>query len=151
MAYVTAEARQELLDTVGEAADQIAVSLAALGDAYELLDEQAADRMEELLFRPVQAAYGRAKRTHTQFAERYQLPTRAFPPAPSVSPHTPQETLENAIDAAAHADEILSELQDSLSPVEVGDTELRAGLSEVRRHLDDVATRAPQVLRVLGR
>jgi hypothetical protein len=151
MAYVTAEARQELLDTVAEAADRIAVALAALGDAYELLDEQAADRMEEALFRPVQTAYGRAKRTHTDFAQRYGLPTREFATAPQTAPHSPAETLTDAIDAAADADDILSELQDSLSPVEVGDPELRAGLADVRRHLGDVATRAPQVLRTLGR
>lgn len=151
MAYVTAEARQELLDTVAEAADHIGVALAALGDAYDLLDEQTADRMEELLFRPVQHAYGRAKRTHTEFAERYQLPTRTFPPAPSVAPHSPSETIQSALDASADADDVLAELQDSMSPVEVGDAELRAGLSEVRRLLDDVATRGPQVLRTLGR
>jgi hypothetical protein len=151
MAYVTAEARQELLDTVAEAADRIAVALAALGDAYELLDEGTADKLEEQLFRPVQAAYGRAKRTHTEFATRYELPTRTFAPADQAAPHTPHETIEAALDAAADADDILSELQDSLSPVEVGDAELRAGLAEVRRSLDDVATRAPQVLRVLGR
>ena len=151
MAYVTAEARQELLDTVAEAADRIAVALAALGEAYELLDEQAADRMEELLFRPLQTAYGRAKKTHADFAQRHGLPARAFGAAPQVAPHTPAETLTDALDAAADADDILAELQDSLSPVEVGDPELRAGLSDVRRQLGDVATRAPQVLRTLGR
>ena len=151
MAYVTAEARQELLDTVAEAADRIAAALTALGEAYELLDERTADRMEELLFRPVQAAYGRAKRTHTEFAQRHGLPTRTFAPGAQMAPHGPQETLEAAIEAAADADDILAELQDSLSPVEVGDAELRAGLAEVRRHLDEVATRGPQLLRVLGR
>jgi hypothetical protein len=151
MSYVTAEARQELLDTVAEAADRIAVALAALGDAYELLDEQTADRLEEQLFRPVQAAYGRAKRTHTEFAERTGLPTRTFGPAAQVAPHTAHDTIESAVEATADADDILSELQDSLSPVEVGDPELRAGLAEVRRHLGDVATRAPQLFRVLGR
>jgi hypothetical protein len=60
MAYVTAEARQELLDTIAEAADELASAIAALGDAYEQLDERAADTLEDQLFRPVQAAYGRA-------------------------------------------------------------------------------------------
>ena len=151
MAYVTAEARQELLDTVAEAADRIAVALAALGEAYELLDEQAADRMEELLFRPLQTAYGRAKKTHDDFAQRHGLRAGTFAAAPQVAPHTPAETLTDALDAAADADDILAELQDSLSPVEVGDPELRAGLADVRRQLGDVATRAPQVLRTLGR
>ena len=81
MAYVTAEARQELLDTVAEAADRIAACVAALGEAYEALDEQTADRLEDELFQPAQAAYGGAKRTHTAFAGRYDLPTRTFPPA----------------------------------------------------------------------
>ena len=38
-----------------------------------------------------------------------------------------------------------------MSPVEVGDAELRAGLADVRRYLGDVATRGPQLLRSLGR
>ena len=151
MAYVTAEARQELLDTVAEAADRIAVALAALGDAYELLDEHTADRMEEQLFRPVQGAYGRLKRTHAEFAQRHDLPAHTFAPAAQVAPHTAKDTIESAADAVADADDILSELQDSLSPVEVGDAPLRAGLEEVRRALGDVTNRAPQLLSVLGR
>ena len=70
MAYTNAEARQDLLDIVAEAIDELAVALAALGEAYEQLDEQHADELEEQLFRPVQVAYGRAKRTHAAFAER---------------------------------------------------------------------------------
>ena len=80
MAYITAEARQQLLDDLAGAIEAIGDALAALGAAYELLDEQTADRMEEQLFRPVQQAYGRAQRTHTSFAERYSLPVRTFPP-----------------------------------------------------------------------
>ena len=74
MAYVTSEARQQLLDEVAQAIDRLAIALAALGAAYEALDEQAGDRLEEALFRPVQAAYGRAKRTHAGFAERHGSP-----------------------------------------------------------------------------
>src|SRR5918912_1397852 len=81
MAYITAEARQELLDTVAEATDELGVALGALGDAYEQLDERSADTLEEQLFRPVQAAYGRAKRTHADFAARHRLATRTFEPA----------------------------------------------------------------------
>src|SRR3712207_8397736 len=54
------------------------VALAALGAAYDRLDEAAADRLEEQLFRPVQAAYGRAQRTYAGFAERHGLPGRSF-------------------------------------------------------------------------
>jgi hypothetical protein len=57
MAYSTAEARQRLLDDLARAIDHISVALAALGSAYELLDEHTADRLEEQLFRPLQVAF----------------------------------------------------------------------------------------------
>src|SRR5687768_12865371 len=81
MAYVTREAQEGMLADVATATDEIGAALAALGAAYEQLDEHTADRLEEELFRPVQAAYGRAKRTHAGFAERTGLPGRAFEPA----------------------------------------------------------------------
>src|SRR4051812_49857682 len=81
MAYVTADARQGLLDDVAQAIEELGVALAALGAAYEVLDEASGDRLEEGLFRPVQAAYGRAQRTHAAFAARYGLPGRSFAPA----------------------------------------------------------------------
>ena len=87
MAYTTAEARQQLLDDLAHAVDEIGVALAALGGAYELLDEHTADRLEEELFRPVQVAYGRAQRTHAGFAERHGLPGRAFEPSTAAAPH----------------------------------------------------------------
>ncbi len=64
MGYTTAEARQQLLDTVAAATEDIAFALAALGEAYELLDEHNAENLERDLFRPVQLAYGRAQRTY---------------------------------------------------------------------------------------
>jgi hypothetical protein len=82
MAYIAGEARQELLDTLGDVIDDIAAVLAALAGAYEQLTTVPADRLEEQLFGPVQTAYGRAKRTHTGFAQRHGLPARAFSPAP---------------------------------------------------------------------
>jgi len=152
MAYVASEARRELLDDVAEATDRISVAIAALGDAYELLDEQTADRLEDELFRPLQTAYGRAKRTHAAFAERHRIAPRDFAPARSgMVSHSPGELVERAVEAAAEADELLAELQDSMRPVEVGDAELRAGLAEVRRLLGDVPGRARAVARVLGR
>jgi len=48
------------------------------GEAYEQLDDQHADELEEQLFRPVQGAYGRAKRTYSEFASRSQLRARTF-------------------------------------------------------------------------
>ncbi len=152
MSYVAGEARQELLDTLGEAIDEIAVALAALGAAYEQLGTVPADRLEDELFRPVQAAYGRAKRTHSGFAERQGLPGRTFAPADPGLPSTGiRGFIDSAVDAAAEADAVLTELQDSMMPVEVGDAELRAGLAEVRELLGDVRARAREFVRTLGR
>ena len=150
--YITAEARQELLDTVAEATDELAVALAALGDAYDQLDERSADTLEAELFRPVQAAYGRAKRTHTEFAARHGLPARGFAPAGAGAPSTGVKGfLEHAVAAVEQAEAILVELQDSMSPVEVGDAPLRAGLAEIRDLLADVSARADRFVSRFGR
>src|SRR5205085_10741040 len=89
-AYTTEEGRQELLDTLAEATDELGFALAALGAAYEQLDEANADRLEAELFGPVQVAYGRAKRTHAGFASRHGMPSRtleaASPRLPSAGP-----------------------------------------------------------------
>lgn len=152
MAYVAGEARQELLDTLGDAIDHIAVALSALAGAYELLTTVPADRLEEELFSPVQAAYGRAKRTHSGFAQRHGLPQRTFSPAPAGLPSTGVRTfIDNAVDSVSEADAELAELQDSMMPVEVGDAELRAGLAEVRELLGEVGARAREFTRTLGR
>jgi len=86
MAITNADARQQLLDAVAEATDDIGVALGSLGEAYERVDEQTADRLEQELFRPVQRAYGRAQRTHSEFATRHGLPVRRFEPASQVAP-----------------------------------------------------------------
>src|SRR5215210_7629336 len=78
MSYIAREARQELLETVAGAAEEIGAALALVEHAYELLDEGSADRLEDQLFRPVQRAYGRARRTHSGFAERHGLDARAL-------------------------------------------------------------------------
>jgi hypothetical protein len=152
MTYSTADAQQGLLDQVAAAADEVGVALAALGEAYELLDEATADRLEEQLFRPVQTAYGRVKRTHAEFAGRHGLPGRTFTPAVRGRPSQGvRGFVDAAVEALARADLTLGTLQDSLLPVDVGDAELRAGLSDVRRLLGDVPGRARQFVRVLGR
>ena len=152
MAYVTAEARQQLLDDMAAAIDAIGVALACLGEAYEQLDEHSADRLEEELFRPVQAAYGRAKRTHAEFAERHGLPGRTFAPGvPRGASGRVKGLLDAAVAAVGEADAALVALQDSMMPVEVGDAPLRAGLAEVRTLLGEVPGRARQFVRVLGR
>ena len=152
MAYSTAEARQEMLDEIAIARDDLAVALVDLMEAYELLDETTADRLEAELFKPVQLASGRLKRTHAGFAERHGLIAREPAEAIAGSPHHgARGFLDRAEVAAAGADERLSELQDTLRPVEIGDGELREGLAEVRRLLGDVPGRARSFLRTLGR
>jgi hypothetical protein len=150
--YATADARQDLLDALGAATDDIGAALAALGDAYELLDEASGDRLEAALFGPVQHAYGRAKRTHSEFAARHGLPTRTFAQAPPGAPSRGVRAfVDQAVAAIGRADGALGTLQDSMMPVEVGDAELRAGLSEVRRLLGDVSANARDFTRRLGR
>lgn len=153
MTYTSDEGRRELLAATAEAADTIAVALAALGEAYELVSDDMADRLEDELFGPAQAAYGRMKRGHAEFAARCGAPAASFavaepPGAPSGGAHG---YVEAAIEAAEHADDILSELQDSMLPVEVGDPELRAAIADVRTRLAEVPVRAHELLRTLGR
>jgi hypothetical protein len=152
MAYDTRDARQLLLDTVAEAAVELAKAIAALGAAYDQLDEQTADRLEEELFRPAQAAYGRAQRTHAGFAERHGLPGASFPPATAGAPSQGvRGFIDAAVAAVAEADLILAELQDSMMPVEVGDAELRSGLADVREVIAGIPERAREIVRRLGR
>ena len=152
VAYSTAEARQELLDDVAAATDDLGVALAALGEAYEHLDDTSGDRLEEALFRPVQVAYGRAKRTHAEFARRVGIPGRTFvQPEPGHPSQGVKGFIDSAVSATTRADDRLGALQDSLRPVDVGDAELRAGLSEVRRLIDGVPARARDLTRVIGR
>lgn len=152
MPYTTADARQGLLDTVAGAIERLGVALAALGEAYEQLDEQTGERLESELFGPVQLAYGRAQRTYTAFAERHELAGHAFAPAPAAAPSNGARTLiDSAAQAVAEADTTLSELQDSLAPVEVGDAELRDGLRHVRELLGPLPRGAHELVRTLGR
>jgi len=152
VAYRAGEARQQLLDDMATAADQLALSVAALTEAYEELDEQTADHLEAELFRPAQHAYGRLRRTHSEFAERYSLPGRTFERS-SGGQHSgdPRVYVERAVEAIERADQILAELQDSMMPVEVGDRELRDGLSETREAIAELPARARRLMRAQGR
>ena len=85
MTYTTMEARQELLDSIAAAADELGLAIAARRGLQQL-DEQSADRLEDDCFRPVQMAYGRAKRTHTEFAGRHGLQASAFEQQPTGLP-----------------------------------------------------------------
>ena len=152
MPYTTADAQQQLLDTVAEAADSLGGALAALSEAYELLDEGNADRVEEELFRPVQSAYGRARRTHDEFASRHDLAVGTFEPAiPGAPSKGAKGFVEAAVQAIVEADHKLATLQDSMLPVEVGDAELRSGLEQVRESIGHLSTRAHELVRTLGR
>jgi hypothetical protein len=137
MAYSAADARRELLDDVAAATDHLGAALAALGAAYEALDEVTGDRLEEELFRP---------------AERHGLPGRTFT-APAAGHPSQGVTgfVDAAVGAVTAADARIAELQDSMRPVEVGDAELRAGLSEVRRLVADVPARARRFASARGR
>ena len=152
MTYATADGRQQILDALAQAIEELGVAIAALGEAYELLDERTADRLEQELFRPVQSAYGRAQRTYAGFAERHGLPDRTFAPAVPGAPSTGvRGFIDGALDAAGRADGELAALQDSMLPIEVGDAELRAGLQEVRELIGELRSQARGLVRTLGR
>jgi hypothetical protein len=147
-----AEVRAGVLETIAEAIDQLGAALAALGVAYELLDERSADRLEDELFGPVQKAYGRAKRTYADFAARYGLPAQTFTQPTSTSGSRDiRRFLDAAVEGVDEAEEILIHLQDSGQTVDYGDADLRAGLAGVRELVGTVRTSARQFVRTLGR
>jgi hypothetical protein len=152
MAYTSESARRQLLDELGQAVEQLAMAIDALGQGYEAADERTADQLEEALFRPVQSAYARARRTRGGFAERHGLTLEPLAPTPAGTPSAdPRMHLERASEATQRADAIISEMQDSMLPVEVGDREFRDGLSEVRELIAPVPGQARQFLRMIGR
>jgi hypothetical protein len=152
VSFSSAEGRTQLLQVVGGSADRLAVALGLLSGAYELLDERSAEQLEDGLFRPVQGAYGRLRRTHAEFAARHGLPGRQFAPAAEGAPARGlQGLVEGAVGEVLAADGELAALQDSMLPVEVGDEELRAGLQQVRTGLAGVPAAARQMLRTFGR
>src|SRR5689334_6182488 len=152
MVQTTAEARQQLLDTLGRATEQIGFALSALGAAYEQLDESSADQLEEELFRPVQVAYGRARRIHAEFAGSHGLIGHDFEaPSPGLASTGAKGFIERAVTSVMGADVTLAELQDSMLPVEVGDPELRAGIADLRSLVGGLAPRARELVRTIGR
>lgn len=152
MAYSAAEGRQQILDSLVEAASDLSVALASLTEAYEHVDEHTGEQLEEALFRPVQGAYSRLRRTHAEFAERSGLESAEFETAPERLPSTgTRGLLDGALEAGQRADAALAELQDSMLPVEVGDQELRAGITDVRARIGDLGARTRELERTLGR
>jgi hypothetical protein len=152
VAYTTSEARQELLETVAQAANELGFASACLTEAYERLDERTADRLEEQCFRPVQTAFGRAKRAHAEFAARHGLQAAEFPQQPTGLPSQDVAAyVAGAAEAADTAEQTLAELQDSMLPVEAGDEALRAALKSIREPLDRLPAKAREFLRGVGR
>jgi hypothetical protein len=152
VAQSTTDARRQILDVLAEAAEQLNHALGLLAAAYELLDERAAEQLEDELFGPVQHAYGRLRRTHTEFAARHGLPSREFPSSPEAAPgHGLQGLLDDVVVDAAEADDRLGALQDTMLPVEVGDRELRDGIAETRSRIAPVPGGARRLLRIFGR
>jgi hypothetical protein len=129
MAYSASEARQQLLDTLAEATDELGFALACLAEAYDNLNAQNADGLREQLFRPVQVAYG-----HAQLPSPSSLAAKGYWVArSSTAPRTGATAFTHrAAEAISEADRALTALQDSMLPVEVGDSALRSGLVAVR-------------------
>ncbi len=152
MAMTAREARVQICDDLAAAIELLALAVACLTEAYEALDVDTADRLEAELFRPVQRAFGRAKRTHSRFAEGNGLPALdVTSPEPGRSSQGVQSFVERASEAVTAADQRIAELQDSMLPIESGDAELRAGLSETRELLAPLPDSAQRFLRTLGR
>ncbi len=152
MSHTDADARQGLIDDLAEATDDLGRALAALGAAYEQLDDQQADRLEEQLFRPVQRAYGRAQRGQAEFAGRFGLNVREFDmPEPGVPSTGVKGFVEDALTALELAEARLVTLQESPMAIQVGDVGLRAAIAEIRRLIDGVGREGRAFVRTFGR
>jgi hypothetical protein len=152
VSYTNAQARQQLLDALAQATNDIGLAMANLTAAYDQIDDSAAERLETELFRPLQLAYGQAQRTYADFAREYGLPAHTFDASDAhAREHNAAAIIEAAAAAVARADAALGTLQDSMLPVEVGDPALRAGLERVRQLLGDVTGHFRTFTRTLGR
>jgi hypothetical protein len=152
VAYTSESARRQLLDELGDAVGLLSVAVDALGEAYEAADERTGAELEGKLFRPAQRAYGRARQTRTGFAARHRLEAGPVSGAGAAAPSAdPRFHLERAVEAIEGADQVIAEMQDSMLPVEVGDRELRDGLTEVRELVDGLPREGRQLLRLIGR
>jgi hypothetical protein len=152
MAITQAEARQRILDELGAANERVGFALGALSVAYEELTAAPAARLEDDLYGPVQKAYGRGKRTRSQFAGRIGLEVEeAEPASPGLRSQGVRSLIEHAVAGAGDGDRMIADLQDTMLPVESGDAELRAGLAEVRKLLAGLPGASREFLRTLGR
>jgi hypothetical protein len=151
MAYSTEEGRTQILDDSAAAVLDLADAVGALGEAYELLDEDSGDRLEAGLFKPLQSAYGQLQRTHIEFANRVGLPAARFEAPALGAVQDTRALIERAADSIQAAEDGLADLQDTLLPVEVGDRELRSGLSAVRTTIGPLPNACGEFVRTLGR
>jgi len=152
VAYTDLEGREALMARLGEAVEYLGEGIGSLGDAYETLDDQTADTLEEKLFGPMQRAYGRAKKTYSDFAARHGLEGRTFDaPASPVTSGKAADLIAAVAGSAEAAEYALTELQDDPAFLAVGDRELRAGVVSVREPIANVPRDARQMLRMLGR
>jgi hypothetical protein len=151
VSYTNDSGRRQILEDAAAAVGALSYGIAVLTEIYEQLDDPSADRLEALVFKPLQSGYGLLRRTLTEFATRYGMRSPAFPDPSQALPTDPRAALEHVADAAVQADEMLSELQDTLLPVEVGDAELRAGLSGTRTAIASVPGQCAELIRLFGR
>ena len=135
MTYVPAEARQELIDSVAEAA--------------RICQRRSPPSARPTRHSTTTAPTGSRRRSSGRCScasagdpdgvglRRARRTARAGDPRGPRRPAVPrrQGLLEDAAESVRLAEAILTELQDSLSPVEVGDAELRAGLADVRERM----------------
>lgn len=149
----TEEGRGEILAELSDAIERLALSAQRFGDAYEAIPSAAAgERLEAALYMPAQKAYGRCMRAYRSFAAAYGFTPQSFAPAaPGAPSHGAHGLIEQGVAAAADADAVLAELQDSGRPVEFGDPDLRAALADVRSLLDPIPGASRELLRTLGR
>ena len=151
MAYTTVEGRQQLLGALAEAIDEIGLALASLSAAYERLDIATADTLEEELFGPAQRAYGRAKRTHVEFAERHGMAGRVFEPQSAGFPRQGQG-LHRPCGCGGPRGRWHTGDTAGLADAAGGGRRLAAeGLTEVRELIGEITPRARELVRRLGR
>ena len=155
MAYVTSEARQELLDEVARATDGSASRWRR--SALPTSSSTSADRRPAGgAAVPARAGRVRPRPAHLCRVRRAPAGSPAATFAAPQSAGLPSQGVRGFIERASGrgrrgADVILADLQDSMRPVEVGDAELRAGLAEVRELLGDGAREARELMRMFGR
>ena len=153
MTYTSDEGRRELLGATAEAADTIGVALAALGAAYELVDDDTARsagvgavRAGAGGVRAGEAGHARVRGAARAAASAFAVADagRAFGAARAATSSRRSRRSSTPTTSSPSC-------RTRCCPVEVGDPELRAALADVRTRLGEVPVRAAELLRTLGR